>query len=156
MNLSPNFKYDEFIQSDTAKRLGIPNEPPDSALPMARALCEKMLEPIRAKWGPLRITSGYRSPALNIEIGGAATSDHCWDDLSAAADVQPINAGMKEVFDWLRLESGLPFDQILLEHKDDVDRPRCIHIGYRENPRRMAGITTTQSRGKVKEWLVVV
>ena len=43
-------------------------------------LIEKLLDPVREKLGkPIRVTSGYRPPALNKAVGGSQTSNHCFD-----------------------------------------------------------------------------
>jgi zinc D-Ala-D-Ala carboxypeptidase len=56
--------------------------------PNARRLCAS-LELIRARWGgPLVITSGYRTRAHNVSVGGARMSFHC-DAL--AADIRPVS-----------------------------------------------------------------
>ena len=42
-----------------------------------RTLCREVLEPLRQHVGkPIRISSGYRCPALNKDAGGVATSQH--------------------------------------------------------------------------------
>lgn len=93
----------------------------------ATALCAAILEPIRAKFGPVTITSGYRSPTGNEAAGGVTNSQHLYEGGNAAADirVQP----MVIIFDWITQQSELPFDQAILE-TDETDTPRCIHLSY--------------------------
>ena len=72
---------------------------------------------------PIGVNSGYRSPALNAAVGGAAASQHMKGE---AAD---ITTG--SVADNLRLferiaASAIPFDQLI-----DENRGRWIHISYR-------------------------
>lgn len=51
------------------------------------ALCSQ-LDVIRGAWGgPLRVVSGYRSPAWNARVGGAEHSQHME---GRAADIQPM------------------------------------------------------------------
>jgi len=51
------------------------------------ALCSQ-LDVIRSAWGaPLRVVSGYRSPAWNLRIDGAKLSQHVE---GRAADIQPM------------------------------------------------------------------
>ncbi len=51
------------------------------------ALCS-VLDVIRAAWGgPLRVVSGYRSPAWNAKVDGAKASQHME---GKAADIQPM------------------------------------------------------------------
>lgn len=63
-------------------------DPPAEFEAEAIALCAAVLDPIRQAIGrPVRVTSGYRSPARNAEVGGSSTSDHpkgCAADINAA------------------------------------------------------------------------
>ena len=77
MQLSNNFRLSEFTRSDTAKRLGIVNEcsSVEQVLNLAY-LCHMVLQPLRDRFGPIRINSGYRCPELNEAVGGAQNSHH--------------------------------------------------------------------------------
>lgn len=44
-----------------------------------KRLCREILEPLRAEFGPCRVTSGYRHRAYNARIGGASNSYHIYD-----------------------------------------------------------------------------
>jgi|AntAceMinimDraft_12_1070368.scaffolds.fasta_scaffold01274_12 hypothetical protein len=77
MKLSEHFYLDEFLVSETAARRGIANQPSDAAILQLRALCQTVLEPLRAHLGsPIVVTSGYRSPELNRAVGGSLHSLH--------------------------------------------------------------------------------
>ena len=85
----PHFTLAEFTRSDVAARRGIDNTLPEPLVPAAMATLE-MLERIRAYLSklaghevPLLLSSGYRSPALNLAVGSSSTSDH---PKAAAAD----------------------------------------------------------------------
>lgn len=140
--LSKHFALSEMIDSATAKQNGLVNMPPPEVEDFASEFCERILEPIRDRFGPVVITSGYRSPELNALVGGAASSDHQWTNERIAADFQTPQAKLDEVFDWIRLESGLPFDQVIREHGSGRGGD-CIHISYRLVPRRAAMIGGT-------------
>jgi hypothetical protein len=119
----------------------------------ARYLCEKLLEPIRAKYGlPVFVTSGYRSPEHNERVGGKSKSFHLFGEDRCAADFKVIGIDVVETFDWLRLESGLPFDKVILEYHQG--EPRVIHIQAKVKaaPRRLAYVGET---GDGKEYLPV-
>ena len=114
MRLSKNFVLSEVIRSNTAKRLGIDNEPRKEHLENIQRLITNLIQPMRDELGPIRITSGYRNPNLNRAIGGSSKSQHCKGE---ALDLQFWKEGQmfnKEIYDWV-LESGLPFDQLINE-----------------------------------------
>ena len=81
------FSLSEFSHSDTAVSLGIDNTPKAAAVPLMVELIDRVLDPIREHWGlPIRVTSGYRSPELNEEVGGVEDSWHmdgCAVDITA-------------------------------------------------------------------------
>lgn len=111
--LSPNFTLAEMTRSQTAVRLQLNNDvlfdsPEYLAL---QALCENILEPIRAHFGAIHIDSGYRSPAVNKAVGGASTSQHCKGE---AADILIPGIAVRDVSIWVR-DSALPFDQLIWE-----------------------------------------
>ena len=81
------FSISELTHSDTAVSLGIDNTPTPSAVPLMVELIDRVLDPIREHWGlPIRVTSGYRCPELNEEVGGVEESYHvdgCAADITA-------------------------------------------------------------------------
>lgn len=118
----------------TATASGLPNEPNGAALSNLMRLAQ-VLELCRFALGAcgIRVTSGYRSPAVNAKVGGARTSAHLD---GRAADFIPMGNAWKldDAFDRLRADKDIPFDQLILE-------PGWIHIGLarvREKPRRQA------------------
>ena len=121
-NISKNFSFKEFQESDTAKRYGIMNvitswEVRNNIV----ALVENVLQPLRDAWGqPLFINSGYRCKELNERVGGDEISQHCFGQ---AADV-----GCSDPLAVARLvkKLGLPFDQLGLY-------PTFVHISHRSD-----------------------
>lgn len=81
--LTKHFGVSEF--DDRHQNLG----PPRASLDGLVHLCVHALEPLRRKFGPVRIFSGYRTPTTNGAVGGAPHSHHLYDEwpLSPAADV---------------------------------------------------------------------
>ena len=82
MQLTQHFSLEEFTASETATRKRIDNSLPSALRATAVQTCE-MMERVRAELArvagrpvPIIVTSGYRSPALNAEIGSGAGSDH--------------------------------------------------------------------------------
>ena len=59
--LSKNLSYSEGIHSDTAKKLGISNEPTDEHYENMLVTAEKLFQPLRDWCGhPIKINSMYR------------------------------------------------------------------------------------------------
>lgn len=132
--LSPNFTEEELNVVGADRRIQA----------NASFLCREILEPIRAKYGlPLCVTSGYRDPTHNAQVGGKSRSFHLYEFDRCAADFKVVGVPVRETFDWLRLESDLPFDKVILEHQQG--EPRIIHIQALANsaPRRLAYIGET-------------
>jgi uncharacterized protein YcbK (DUF882 family) len=69
---SEHFSYAEFNTKD-----GTPVPP--MAYDGLDHLCTTYLEPLRAKFGPVSITSGYRHTAYNRQVGGEPNSVHIYD-----------------------------------------------------------------------------
>lgn len=122
---APNFRYREFIRSQTATRLGISNEPTEEHWKNIERLAARVLQPIRNRFGPLRITSGYRSPELNTAIGGSPYSNHC---RGQAADIEPTNADI-ELIEVVRfIHDTLEFRTVIAEYFPEG----WVHVDYRE------------------------
>ena len=65
-------------------------------------LCKQYLEPLRDKYGPVKINSGYRTKSYNAKIGGASNSFHIYtihDGNDQAADITCRKGGPR---DWHR------------------------------------------------------
>lgn len=114
MKISNNFTLSEITHSNTAKRLGIDNAPNKEDLQNIKNLIRVLIQPMRDALGPIRISSGYRSPKLNSAIGGSNKSQHCKGE---ALDLQFWEKGKmnnKKIYDWI-IDSGLEFDQMINE-----------------------------------------
>ena len=108
--LTEHFALEEMTVSPTAKRLGIPNTPTAEHIENMRYCCEKILEPVRAKFGPVTINSSYRAPLVNKAVGGSKTSQHV---NGQAIDFEVKGVDNKTVADWVA--DNLEFDQVILE-----------------------------------------
>lgn len=69
IQLSPSFFMRDFLYSEISQIEGILNVPdhPDIAIAAGRELCQRLLEPLQAKFGRISIRSAYRSPAVNAK-----------------------------------------------------------------------------------------
>lgn len=120
------FSLDELTRSATADRLGIDNTPDTSALVALEALICNVLDPVRELWGsPVFVNSGFRCPALNRAVGGAASSQHLRGE---AADITAGSVGEnRRLFELVAgAGSGIPFDQLI-----DERGYTWIHISFR-------------------------
>lgn len=132
MRLSPNFTLAEMTASQTADRKGLDNTPNATAIANLTRLAA-LLEQVRALLGkPIFITSGYRSPEVNIAIGSTNRSQH---PLGCAADFKVPGMTPKQVVEAC-IASDIPFDQIIEEFSS------WTHIsvpnGASDKPRRQA------------------
>ena len=129
MKLSKNLSLAECLKSQTAKRLGISNEPHDDwVVENLRAIAENVFQPLRDGLGvPIYVSSGYRGPELNRAIGGSLRSQHMEGralDLDADVYGKCTNS---EIFNWIR--ENVEFDQMVWEFGDE-DNPDWVHVSY--------------------------
>ena len=101
------------IKSSTAQRMGVSNEATREHVINLVNLCNYILQPVRDEFGPIRINSGYRSPALNSRVGGSKTSQHCNGE---AADFESSRISNPELATWIA--KNLDFDKLILEFYD--------------------------------------
>ena len=108
-NLSPNFTLEELTVTNT----GIENIPTAEERDNLALLATQILEPMRAHFGPLRVTSSFRSKKVNTAIGGATSSEH----MSArAADLYDMSgATAQDMIEWLYTQTHLPINQAIRE-----------------------------------------
>ena len=133
-----NFTIAEMVQSNTADRLKISNNPPASVrVHLTETIT--LLECIRSEWEEyceryslgtpaIRISSGYRSPELNKAVGGVKNSAHVE---GYAADLQPVNGKQDEFEKFFATEfshMGYAFDQIIIEKSKTS---RWVHVGFK-------------------------
>ena len=87
MKVSKNFSLKELTKTECR----IDNIPDSRALMNIAVLAAKILQPCRDEFGPIRVTSCFRSVDVNKAIGGSETSDHCAAGTAAAADFEVIS-----------------------------------------------------------------
>ena len=126
--LSEHFKLSEFTQSGTARRHKVKNVPGPREVERLRFLCVKSLEPMRRRFGVIRITSGFRCKKLNALVGGSPTSQHV---LGEAADIHTGGRELSEkMFGFAK--QNIPFDQLILEH-NPAHGIYWLHISLRSD-----------------------
>ncbi|CAB5194477.1 Peptidase M15A, C-terminal [uncultured Caudovirales phage] len=146
MKLTAHFDLSEFTRSESAKREGLDNTPTPEHLENIKILCEKVLEPIRLRFGSINISSGYRGKLLNHFIGGAVNSDHCVGR-AADIDMDDIGTGVTntEIFNYIK--DNLDYDQLIWEF-GNKEKPDWVHVGYRLNENRKQTLRATKVNGK--------
>ena len=140
---TPHFSVNEMTRSATAKKRGIPNNPTAKVMKNLKSLCEA-LELLRLKTGPLRVTSGFRSAALNKAIGGSARSYHRF---GLAVDVKSKTLSVEEV---AQFAAQVPLvDSVIAER---VGRRKWTHIQLSKSGEmpRQKWMTARLVNGKVK------
>ena len=146
MQLSEHFNLKEFTKSETAIRKRIDNTPNSVHATNLKAVCEKILEPVRNHFQkPVRINSGYRGPALNSAVGGSSKSQHCNGE---AVDFEIDGLANPELAKWVA--ANCDFDQIILEFYDPKEGPNSgwVHASYSEGKNRKQILTAVSVSGK--------
>lgn len=164
MQLSDNFSLTELLRSDIADGfLKVANKPGTS--PQLKAelsakyaaqynptagiigalteLCQHTLQPIAEKCDELygvesyiKVSSGYRSPAVNAAAKGRPNSQHQKGeaaDINLMVDGEERNDYLVKAIQLLQAEGKLKFDQIVLEFGSGPLNPAWVHISYNEN-----------------------
>jgi hypothetical protein len=120
VNLSPHFTLAELTRTNT----GLYNGPTIDKIRALTVLCTTLLEPVRNRFGPVSIHSGFRSEAVNAKIGGAKSSQHMKGE---AADFHCAGATLEHVMRWIVVDSGLAYGQVILEGHV-AGEPTWIHL----------------------------
>lgn len=94
-------------------------------------LCAFILDPIRARFGPVLISSGFRGKRLTEAVNSKPTSQHCKGE---AADFIVSGVKCATIVEWVATESGLPFGQVILEQPGDGRE--WVHISLGEPYRK--------------------
>ena len=136
--LSENFSLRELIHSDKAIKLKIDNTPTPNALASLYILAST-LELIRKAVGlPIKISSGYRCPALNTAVGGSKTSAHC---LGLAADFTVAGMTPRQVCEKI-VAAGIVVDQLILENISATNPDGVwVHVGLSTTKNRQEVLT---------------
>lgn len=122
MNISEHITLHEATFSQTAARHKWENQPTDEVLRAMQAVAINCFEPVMEWYGkPLRVSSFYRSPKLNVMIGGSINSQHVKGeaiDFSA-----PTKEENERIFEWMK--TNIVFDQLINEYDF-----RWIHVSF--------------------------
>ena len=120
------FSWAELTASTAASRLGLDNTPTPEAQQAMQHLVANVLDPLRTRLGrPVRITSGYRAPAVNQAIKGAPSSQHMRGE---AVDMK-ADGLTAEALATAVVQLGLPFDQLIWYAPE---RGGHVHVSFTE------------------------
>ncbi len=129
MRRSKNFTLAEMTKSQMAIRNGIDNTPYQAEIENMKKLANMVLQPVRDRFGPVSISSGFRSVSVNSLVGGSPNSDHT---RGMAADIEVPGVSNLEVAQWIA--ENLQFTQLILEfYTDDIPDSGWVHVAYNEN-----------------------
>ena len=142
--LSNKFTLGDVVRSQTATRFNFVEQfnPPQQVIDNATALCQHVLDKIPFAFV---ISSFYRCPRLNTQIGGSKTSDHV---LGRSVDIDSMNnANNGEIFH--HIKNNLEFDQLIWEFGNDID-PDWVHVSFRAGANRKQVLRAIKENGKTK------
>lgn len=144
MPIGKYFKLKDFCQSDTARAAGIPNNPTEEEVENLKALVTNVIDPFIDGTGcQIRITSGYRSPALNnyMRGGRADVAKRSQHSRGQAVDFIPQGMTTRQAALWIA--DNLQFDQLIHEARNT----RWVHVSWNR-----AGNRVNDGRTKVFSW----
>ncbi len=107
---APNFTLAELCRSEMAEAYRLDNTPNPEHIANLQRLARRLLQPVRDRFGPLRVTSGFRGPELNWYVSLSRSSRHCRGE---AADVKPLRAGLWPVAAFVHRE--LDYQELIVE-----------------------------------------
>jgi len=121
-----NFQYKEFVKSNNARRFNIPNIPTEKEWECIEKLVHNVLQSVRDHFGPIRITSGFRSIALCLKSNSSASSNHA---RGQASDFEPLDSSITlfEILEWISFNCD--FRELIAEFFPEG----WIHVAYRED-----------------------
>jgi hypothetical protein len=132
VQLSEHFALSEF----TRTQVDLPNEPTLLHVERMRLLCTLVLEPFRQRVGRLKVTSGCRSPQVNVALAAlgykaSKTSQHMRGE---AADVRPLDMPLPAAWGaLLALRAVLPIDQAIVYVREPGKG--WLHLSFADKPR---------------------
>lgn len=128
MQISDHLSLVEVTKSNTATRYNIDNTPTEDIIANLKTVAYQIFEPLRTHFNvKIGISSGYRSKALNVKVGGSTTSHHC---LGMALDIDAdIYGGITNADIFNYIKDNLKFTQLIWEY-GNTKEPAWVHVSY--------------------------
>lgn len=116
------------IEELTRTKSKYDNTPTPEIKVQLSTLISNVLNPLREMYGkPIKVNSGYRSPSVNQDVGGAKTSQHL---KGQAADITGGNKAENKILFNL-IKDHIEFDQLINEYDYT-----WIHISFKAGANR--------------------
>lgn len=128
-DVSKHFSWAELTRTGSTELQAINREEAEQYRAALTALATTILEPIRAKFGPIKINSAFRGASVNAKVGGSKTSQHLRGE---AADIVAPSVSVEELHRWIVTESGLPYGQCILEKTAPARPYSWVHVSLGE------------------------
>lgn len=125
MNVSPHFSWEELTRTGQTALQATNRAEAEQYRASLTKLATDLLEPIRAKFGPIKINSAFRGPSVNAAVGGSKTSQHMKGE---AADIVAPSVSVEDLHRWICAESGLAFGQCILEKSSPSKPFSWVHV----------------------------
>lgn len=127
MNVSLHFTWDELTRTGQTALQAANRAEAEQYRASLTKLATDILEPIRAKFGPVKINSAFRGDksGVNAAVGGSKTSQHMKGE---AADIVAPSVSVEELHRWICAESGLAFGQCILEKSSPSKPFTWVHV----------------------------
>lgn len=123
MQISEHFTLAELTKTSQP----FDNTPGPPEVANLRTLARFVLEPVRARFGPVRVNSAFRSSLVNRAVGSRDTSQHRRGE---AADIEVEGLANADLARWI--VEHVAFDQVILEaYRPGVPGSGWVHVSYR-------------------------
>jgi hypothetical protein len=136
--LSEHFTLAELTRHDSSPHLD--NTPGPQQIVKLVRLAQDCLEPIRAYWGRIRVSSGYRSPQVNAFVHGSQGSQHMKAEAADITFMEVFAQDLWKVGKWIATSGKVTFDQLIFEFVSADGRHGWLHISY---------VTDRKNRGEI-------
>lgn len=128
-DVSKHFSWAELTRTGSTELQQINRQEAEQYRAALTALATTILEPIRAKFGPIKINSAFRGASVNAKVGGSKTSQHLKGE---AADIVAPSVTVEELHRWIVTESGLRYGQCILEKTAPARPYSWVHVSLGE------------------------